>query len=55
MLATLAVGWLLAHVHLVMGDVGTATSYNPPYLRMYYTPFLFQVSCLHGIDGRILC
>lgn len=33
MLATFAVGWLLAHVRLAMGDVGTAQSYSPPYLR----------------------
>ncbi|RWR73327.1 EG45-like domain-containing protein [Cinnamomum micranthum f. kanehirae] len=32
MLATFAVGWLLAHVRLAMGDVGTAQSYSPPYL-----------------------
>ncbi|XP_058075614.1 EG45-like domain containing protein [Magnolia sinica] len=30
--ATIVVGWLWVDMIVVMGDVGTATSYDPPYL-----------------------
>ena len=40
----LVVGWLwFFNILLVAGDIGTATSYDPPYLRMSIDAFLIDI------------
>ncbi|XP_020519421.1 EG45-like domain containing protein 2 isoform X2 [Amborella trichopoda] len=60
------VGWLLLTADLAMGDVGTATSYNPPYVHNQFVAAgvevwdngaacgrKYRLRCLNGASRRV--